>query len=142
MDVIINKSIDNIDNKKNVYTLNLSNNELNKLPREYFNDKKGKKYLEGFINLKELYLNDNKLKLAPYISYLDKLEKIELINNNLTVLPINNIRDLYNLKYFNLKNNKINVDRRPLAYYENMDGGIFTSWLFLLFSKIRSIKFK
>jgi len=62
-------------------------------------------HLNQFLELEELYLQNNKLRNLPNFK-MKNLKKLDISNNNL--ITLNGILNLKNLIYFNIENNSIN----------------------------------
>jgi class 3 adenylate cyclase len=74
----------------------------------------------NFPNLKELYLQNNELKLLPsHIKNLKKLEILNLDSNNITNLP-QELGELTNLQELRLNNNKLKSLPASLKNLQNL----------------------
>jgi Leucine-rich repeat (LRR) protein len=88
--------IDRIKDSQIIDSINLSNRNLNEFPQT----------LKNFLQLKYLYLDNNKLIFAPEIGNFHSLEELTMEDNGLTLIPET---------YFNLKNLKLlNFSKNPL----------------------------
>jgi len=85
--------------KNNVINLDLSNQELNKIPPQ----------IKKFKNIENLNLSNNNIsKINSAIYNSETIETLDLSNNQLTVIPYKMER-MYKLKNLNLKANKIDT---------------------------------
>ena len=66
-------------------------------------------HISGLVSLKVLYLHRNVLHAMPNISYLKKLEYINLSENDITDVPASTINGILNLLTLILNDNKISV---------------------------------
>lgn len=95
-------NVSSISNKNQIKILNLSNNNLKSLPSE----------IGEFINLEELYLDNNILEgaIVAEIRKMTHLKVLSAKNNNLTGIPAE-IGQLLNLISIDFSNN--NIDTMP-----------------------------
>lgn len=84
------------EQSKSIDSLNLSNRGLKMLPAR----------LSGLVNLKSLYLDNNKLIFIPEIGNLVQLEELSLENNEITLMP-ESCLGLRSLKTLNMSRNSL-----------------------------------
>lgn len=92
-----------LDNLINLVELDISENNLPKIPEVVFN----------LINLKRFNVSENEIKeISPNIEALQKLETLNLSRNELTALP-NTLCKLSKLRKLYVNENSLNFDGIP-----------------------------
>ncbi|WP_196888680.1 leucine-rich repeat domain-containing protein [Aureivirga sp. CE67] len=94
------QNIEVLNGLENLEYLNISNNELEKIPS-----------FEGLQKLKTLYLNNNNIKNLDFNSTMEKLEELNLSSNQIENLDF--VKFIPNVKTLDLHSNKIK-DVKPL----------------------------
>jgi len=106
------KSLDGIEQFKNLQVLDLSYNSIGDISlKEYL------KPLKNLKKLKQLYLGNNYIYNVNGLGYLSNLKLLDLKNNNISNLD--GLYDLKNLEELNLDNNKIRT-LQNLSKLENL----------------------
>ena len=108
MENSIDTLLKRIEDSQIIDSINLSGRHLNEFPPK----------LKGFVQLKYLYLDNNKLIFVPEIGNFHLLEELSLEDNGLTLIPET---------YFSLKCLKwLNLNKNPIRCINN---GLFSNLL-------------
>ena len=78
--------------------LNLSYNQLRRLPNSFFN---------GLVNLTILWMSNNQLNHIPNISQLPKLRQLTLNHNQISAIEVDDFTNAPSLEILNLSYNEI-----------------------------------
>ena len=97
-------------NLSNLTSLNLSNNSLGKISKNFIE----------LSNLKHLILNNNSISVIPFFLKDLKLEELQLENNKIKLIPIV-IRNFNELKFLNLSQNKLEKLPIELGLINNLE---------------------